>query len=252
MSNKAIDWAYAQKDIKGGCKSVLVALANRANKDDECWPEIDTIAEDTGIGSSTVSGHLKKLTKLGKITKEKRHNERGYRKSSLYKLNRNLSGDFQSRKNQRTDLQNQSPDFPQSKVQNLEGNIVETKIEPKEETKCEVKTSPSSGLSKDVQEIFEHWQKVMNHPHAKLEPKRKGRITQALKHYTVEQLKQAIDGCASSDFHMGVNDQKKRYDSISLIFRDSEKIDQFISYQIDSLTTNTKPSYSLMAGVGHE
>jgi len=79
-----------------------------------------------------------------------------------------------------------------------------------------------------VRDVFEHWQKVMNHPRAVLDAKRKRLIEGALKQYSVSELKQAIDGCASSAWHMGKNDRGMIYDSIPLIFRDSDKIEDFI------------------------
>ena len=80
----------------------------------------------------------------------------------------------------------------------------------------EVETSPcdisDSTLSASNQ-VFQHWQTVMNHPHAKLDKKRKGKIKQALKlGYSVADLKQAIDGCAKTPFNMGKNDNGQRYE----------------------------------------
>ena len=83
-----------------------------------------------------------------------------------------------------------------------------------------------------VQAIFKHWQATLNHPHAKLDAKRKKRISEAIKMgYAEDELKRAIDGCSYSEFHMGKNDSKKIYDTIDLIFRDADKIDGFIAQQ---------------------
>jgi hypothetical protein len=38
----------------------------------------------------------------------------------------------------------------------------------------------------------------------------------------------AIDGCKSSSWHMGSNPQRKKYNGISLIFRDAEKTEGFM------------------------
>jgi len=89
--------------------------------------------------------------------------------------------------------------------------------------------APPLELSASVLEIFEYWKKTMQHPDAVLDTKRRRSIETALRNWrhTVEDCKIAIDGCRSSAFHMGSNPQKKLYDSISLIFRDSDKFESF-------------------------
>jgi hypothetical protein len=93
----------------------------------------------------------------------------------------------------------------------------------------EVETSPSVA-SESVQEVFKHWQTVMNRPRAKLDQKRCNKLRQALKlGYTAEELKKAIDGCALTPFNQGQNDRGQRYDDLELILRDAPHIDRFIS-----------------------
>jgi hypothetical protein len=93
----------------------------------------------------------------------------------------------------------------------------------------------------------------MCYPGAKFDKKRQTKIMQALKlGYTVEQLKQAIDGCSLSPYHMGKNDQNKHYDSIDLIFRNADKIEQFIAYSSNPPSAGVKTNDSttdIMAGV---
>jgi hypothetical protein len=81
----------------------------------------------------------------------------------------------------------------------------------------------------EILEIFDYWQKVMNHPGSKIDKKRFSKIESALKHgFTVEQLKKAIDGNKKSSFHQGKNESGTIYDSITLIFRNPEKVEEFI------------------------
>jgi len=120
---------------------------------------------------------------------------------------------------------------------------------------CEVKTSPCSDSEKkssaNTQEIFEHWQTVMNHPRAKLDSKRKHKITQAFKlGYSLEELKQAINGCSKTPFNMGENDRKEIYDDIELIFRDAVHIDRFIrNAENISLSQSQGYTSNIMTGV---
>ena len=81
----------------------------------------------------------------------------------------------------------------------------------------------------DVTVIFDYWLSAMNKTKsAKLTAKRKSVITARLKDgYTIEQIRQAIDGCARSDYHMGKNDTGTKYDDIELICRTGEKLEHF-------------------------
>ena len=84
-------------------------------------------------------------------------------------------------------------------------------------------------ISADVKMVFDHWVAVMgkNPKRTELDDNRKRLITKALKNYSVADLKQAIDGCAASPFHMGQNRDKKKYNGLELIIRNSEKIEGF-------------------------
>lgn len=100
----------------------------------------------------------------------------------------------------------------------------------REEETTDPSASPPGGA---VHEIFEWWRATLQHPTAKLDPKRKRTIQAALDlGYSVEQLKIAIAGCASSAWHMGKNDKRRRYDALDLILRDAEHIDQFIGLRM--------------------
>lgn len=77
--------------------------------------------------------------------------------------------------------------------------------------------------------IFDLWCSAMNHPHAKLDRKRRAKIRDRLKDgYTEDQLKTAIAGCRNSPHHMGQNDRGTVYDDLELICRDASHVDKFI------------------------
>lgn len=81
-----------------------------------------------------------------------------------------------------------------------------------------------------VAEVFAHWKFLMGHDRARMDLKRAQVIRDRLRDgYTVEDLFLAIEGCASSAFHMGENDRRQVYDSITLILRDADHVDKFIS-----------------------
>lgn len=115
----------------------------------------------------------------------------------------------------------------------------------KEKEICEVKTSPlvvfNSVPSNDTQEVFKHWQTTMKHPKAKLDKKRRSRIETAFKiGYSMEELKQAINGCLNTPFNQGKNDRGQCYDDIELILRDASHIDRFIHNATNPPSLNTK------------
>lgn len=85
--------------------------------------------------------------------------------------------------------------------------------------------APPETLSK----IFGHWQRVMNHPQAKLDKIRRRCIRDALAMgYEEAVLCQAIDGCALTPHNMGKNQQGQRYDGLHVIFKSADQIDRFI------------------------
>lgn len=110
-------------------------------------------------------------------------------------------------------------------------NTVEfaTQTQPVEEKK-DVPVVKTKTASSEVEEVFKHWQTVMNHPKAILSEKTTKLITARLKDgFTIGLLREAIDGCSKTPHNMGVNDRNTRYDSLELILRDGENVNRFIA-----------------------
>ena len=85
----------------------------------------------------------------------------------------------------------------------------------------------------EVNEVYEYWCTVMRPGRTRvpsLDAKRRLKVASAIADYGVDECKAAIDGCAASDFHMGRNKQKKRYDDLELIFRDQDHVESNLSY----------------------
>lgn len=81
----------------------------------------------------------------------------------------------------------------------------------------------------DCQTVFDYWCEVMGKSgNAKLTTKRKNAVIKRLAEgYTVAHIKQAIDGCKRSPFHMGQNENKTVYDDLELICRDGGNLEKF-------------------------
>ena len=95
--------------------------------------------------------------------------------------------------------------------------------------KPETLKTKSSELNDSINKIFDYWKVTMNKNNsAKLTSARMTKIKARLNDgYTVDQIKEAISGCARSEFHMGKNDNGKKYNDIELICRDGKNIEQF-------------------------
>lgn len=81
-----------------------------------------------------------------------------------------------------------------------------------------------------VAEVWEYWIEKMRATSKRkpvLDATRRQVIAAAIHDYEIQGCKDAIDGCALSDFHMGRNKMNKRYDSVELIFRDAEHVEKF-------------------------
>jgi len=91
----------------------------------------------------------------------------------------------------------------------------------------DVSTSVSIDLKR---EIFSYWVERMAKKRAVMDKKREARIGWAIATYGLEACREAIDGCLSSPWHMGKNPSNKRYDDISLIFRDAEHVEMFLDH----------------------
>lgn len=111
--------------------------------------------------------------------------------------------------------------------------------------------APVAGkFSASVSEVFEHWTRVHEHPQAKLGDagsKRYRAIAGRLRDgYTVDQLKQAVEGCKNSPHHMGKNESNTVYDDIELICRSGAHVDKFMRL------ANANPSHMNLGAAGRE
>jgi len=82
LSIRAINWALnTVGGITSTQKAILIALADRANEDNECWPSYEDICARSCANQKTVASALKTLEQQGLIKKTRR-----YSKSTLYQL----------------------------------------------------------------------------------------------------------------------------------------------------------------------
>lgn len=90
-----------------------------------------------------------------------------------------------------------------------------------------------------AREVFSYWQSIMKKPKAILGEKREKVIIARIKAgYSVDDIKQAIDGCKQSPHHQGQNERKAIYDDLELICRDEKHVDQFMSIAVANSNGN--------------
>jgi len=125
----------------------------------------------------------------------------------------------------------QSPSPSQSQSTTQSGIVDTSSMSTKEkenEERMEKKRQELEILKKQEQEIFDYWREKLDHPQSVLESKRSKAIRGRLKEgYSVDRIKQAIDGIKLSPHNMGVNDRNTVFDDIELICRSGSNVDRF-------------------------
>lgn len=76
-----------QMDLPHRAVAVYTYLYDRANKNGECWPSVNTIADDIKLSPATVRRAIKDLKKAGLIETEQRYREKAGLSTLLFKIN---------------------------------------------------------------------------------------------------------------------------------------------------------------------
>ena len=79
------DFLY-KMDLQHRAVAVYIYLADRANRDGECWPATSTIAGDLKLSQSTVRRALQDLRKAELLDTEQRYRAKGGKSSLLFHL----------------------------------------------------------------------------------------------------------------------------------------------------------------------
>jgi len=215
-------------------KLVLLKLADNANDHGHCYPSYQHIAEQCEISKRSAMIHIKKLCDMGMLKKSLRatNNPQAPNTSNHYTLI----------------LGSESPALG---VVNLLHPPSESPAPPPSESPApkpvtlfnqsynqKERTAVPDGTADLVQEVFEYWQRQCNHPRAKLDKKRKGKIKAMMKEgFDETDLMDAIDGVMRSEYHV-----KEGYTDIITIFRDVPQVEKFkeIFRRTEALRTNSK------------
>ena len=246
--------------MKGIRKLVLVALADYADKQYQCWPIMEKLANKCGLTKRSTITNVQALVDDGYLTKEKRWRSGGGQSSSCITLNVTIDSTksespsptkSESPSPPRVNMvhpKSESPSPPRVNMTTSMGegdslfsieepplksnHHLEPPLEPLSSSARPVEkksTSSRGNHQEEVKKVFDHWRQTMNHPRAVLDDDRKKNIRNALKWgYSVEDLKQAISGCAITPHNIGQNDRGQRYDGLHIILRKADQIDRFM------------------------
>lgn len=75
-----------QEDLSPRSKLVYMYLKDRANKEGQCWPSIQTIGRDLGLSRSTVKRAIRELEQAALLTRRGRKRENEGDTSNLYQI----------------------------------------------------------------------------------------------------------------------------------------------------------------------
>ena len=160
MSNSLLTLSWGVR-LPAGPKVLLVALADKANGDDQCWPSRDTLARITGLAPSTVSDHLRTLVEGKYVEQLRRRHD-----NALYTVNRDRlieSQDLQISEVSDPDLQDQEVQNPEDPDNPAETSGIQRSIpytNPKEPTSAIAPIASKRRKSKRADEYtdaFETW-----------------------------------------------------------------------------------------------
>lgn len=85
MSLKALQWAWMQ-DLKHSSKIILLALADYASDQGQCFASTKHLAQKCGMARSSICSQLRVLQEKKLLTSIKQHSARGYRQANRYQL----------------------------------------------------------------------------------------------------------------------------------------------------------------------
>ena len=183
------------------------------------FPSRSTLATRLGTSSDTVDRFVKELLVIGAIHVERRLDGNTYQ-SNLYTVRR-VQGDRTGAVSGRTDAPRGDRTVAPRGDRTDKDLTITTKQQPIERD--------TNSHSLEVETVFSAWltSTGRDRSRTKLDAKRRRCIESALKSYPIEDVVLAVDGWRLSSFHRGENEAGKKYNDITLILRDSEKIEYF-------------------------
>lgn len=229
MSGKATGWAFevrVEHDLSPSAGYVLAAYADNADADGKCWPDKSTIVKKTGYGKSTVYRSIETLETEGLLRFDEDEKGRECVYLALSDVSHPGKEESQGGKTASDAL---------SQPGNEESQPGKNDSHSGKATNKGTVNEPSGTKNSNVDvpdfvaELYGDWKTLTGrNGGTRLTPGRRTAVKARLDDgYSVEEIRRAIANCASSPFHQGKNDREQRFDDLTLICRNGEKLEQF-------------------------
>jgi DNA-binding Lrp family transcriptional regulator len=193
-------------------KLVLIALANRANDDGECWPSLERIAQECETSTRTVIRKIEKLEKLGHIKRVRRAKE-GMKTSNLYVLPGKQQG-FSVVTESHIDVTESHPRSDTvSPTVVTESHIKHALETPKETHTCE-----------RAEKFNDWWARYPRKDDKKIARQRFMKLTS-----------KALDACMADDLESRYRDTEKKYIPLPSTYLNKERWNGEINHGSDSV-----------------
>lgn len=180
-------------------RSVLMALSSRANENGECWPSLDTIAQDAKVSKSTVQRVIPQLIEYGYISKEMR-TKRGMTIAPKYRMLFDKTGAASEKPR---DVEGSQSDYPgcshrpwgvvtqtmggsQSDHRSIEREVKTIEVEPPISPKGGEDTKPTRVKRHEYSDEFEQFWKI--YPRKDSKRRALTAFNNALKRATLEEI----------------------------------------------------------------
>lgn len=116
------------RNISAAAKGLYAYLSSFCGASDECYPSIDTIVKEMGIGKDTFYRHINALVEAGVVKKQQVISSDGKFGRTVYRLTHEvLISDFPNTQNKETDFpntQNEESDFEESDFKETNNNNI--------------------------------------------------------------------------------------------------------------------------------
>ncbi len=202
--------------IPAAAKGLYAYLASFCGASDECYPSVETITREMGIGRDTFYRHINILVAAGVVEKRQAVNN-GKFGNTVYRLTHNIViSDFPNTQNEDTINEhaiNETTVFEDTNNNNINNNNINNN-NVKNNSIDIIESKDSIRQTESVRQVVEAWNKLETYgitPVSKISntSKRYKSLNARIKEYGLEKVLQAIENIKSSKFLQGKTESRK-------------------------------------------
>jgi hypothetical protein len=220
-------WIVADKDFITPIKGFR-SVKNDTIREDDLPPNPDSVDVDSGQNPAENTGEIG-------VKNDPKLDENGVKNDTDLEVNSVKNDTAGSVKNDNGSVKNDT-DSVKNDTAPLKEFLPAHNTSPldQEEKNKQKVSSEADGLSREekleleMNLVFTHWQRVLEHPRADLDDKRKAILRARFRAgYSAMDLMAVIDGVKRSPWHMGKNPERRQFHKFETIFRDADQIETF-------------------------